>query len=129
MWSADCPRIRLLEEHSRNGTPHHTWHGDAVNVVLAEQVGEYAKYVLGHGLRGIFHVGTADMVDYFAFEKMVCGALGIREPVFEIEETGMEAYQAVLPGRKEIPEAMRMTVGQVVERLRFCVDAGKLMAV
>lgn len=124
VWAPDCPRIRLLEEHSRNGTPHHTWHGDAVNVVLAEQVGEYARYVLGHGLRGIFHVGTTDVVDYFTFEKMVCGALGIREPAFEIEETGTEAYQAVLPGRREIPETMRMTVVQVVERLRPKTAAG-----
>lgn len=124
VWAPDCPRIRLLEEHSRNGTPHHTWRGDAVNVALAEQVGEYARYVLGHGLRGIFHVGTTDVADYFDFERMVCGALGIREPAFEIEETGMEAYQAVLPGRREIPEAMRMTVAQVLEKLRLETAAG-----
>lgn len=118
VWSPDCPRLRLLKEHSRSGAPHHTWRGDAVNVVLAEQIGNYARYVLAHDLRGIFHVGTRDTVDHFAFEKMVCETLGVREPAFEIEETGMEAYQAVLPGRKEIPEAMQMTVAQVLEGLR-----------
>lgn len=118
VWAPGCPRVRLLEEHSRSGAPHHTLRGDAVNVVLAKQVGAYAKYVLEHGLRGIFHVGTRDTVDYFAFEKMVCEALGIREPAFEVEETGMEAYQAVLPGRREIPEAMQATVAHVLEDLR-----------
>ena len=58
------------------------------------------------------------MADYFAFEKMVCEALGIPEPVFEIEEVGWEAYQAVLPGREEIPEELQMTVAQVLESLR-----------
>ena len=118
VWAPDCPRLRQLEEHSRTGEPHHTWHGDAVNVTWAAQIGDYARYVLGHDLRGIFHVGTTDTVDHFAFEKMACGALGIREPTFEIEETGMEAYQAILPGRKEIPKALQMTVSQVLENLR-----------
>lgn len=118
VWSEDCPRVRMLERHSRSGEPHHTWQGDTVNVALARQVGDWARHVLGHGLRGIFHVGTTDMVDYFAFEKMVCGALGIPEPVFEIEEAGGEAYQAVLPGREDIPEELQMTVAQVLESLR-----------
>lgn len=118
VWSEDCPRLRMLERHSRSGEAHHTWRGDTVNVALARQVGDWARYVLGHGLRGIFHVGTTDMVDYFVFEKMVCEALGIPEPVFEIEEAGGEAYQAVLPGREDIPEELQMTVAQVLESLR-----------
>lgn len=120
VWAPDCPRIRQLNASSRSGKPHHTILGDAVNVVLARQIGDYAKYVLEHELRGIFHVGTTDTADYFAFEKMACDALGIPEPVFEIEETGMEAYQAVLPGRREIPDALQMTVAQVLEGLRTC---------
>lgn len=128
VWAPGCPRIRLLEEHSQSGELHHTWRGDAVNVTLARQIGDYAKYVLEHNLRGIFHVGTTDTADYFAFEKMLCEALGIREPVFEIEETGIEAYQAVLPGRKEIPDTLQMTVAQVLEDLRSCSGFCGVMA-
>lgn len=118
VWAPDCPRIRLLADHAQSGKPHHTWMGDQVNITLARQIGDYAKYVLKHDLRGIFHVGTTDTVDYFTFEKTVCEALGIGEPTFEIEETGMEAYQAVLPGRREIPDALQMTVTQVLQELR-----------
>ena len=118
VWASDCPRIQLLADHARNGKPHHTWMGDKVNVTLAKQIGNYAKYVLKHDLRGIFHVGTTDTVDYLAFEKMVCEALCIKEPLFEIEETGMEAYQAILPGRREIPDTLQLTVAQVVQDLR-----------
>ena len=88
-----------------------------MNVTLARQVGDFTKYVLDRLLRGVFHVGTTDMVDYFTFEKLVCKALGIREPAFEIAESGMETYQAALPARSEIPEALRPTVAEVLERL------------
>jgi len=116
VWAPDCPRIQLLASHAQSGKPHHTWVGNRVNVTLARQIGDYAKYVLKHDLRGIFHVGTTDTVDYLTFEKMVCEALGIREPAFEIAET--EAYQAVLPGRREIPDALQMTAAQVLQELR-----------
>ena len=103
VWNRDCPRVRQLELHSRSGEAHHVWQGDAVNVTLAKQIGDYAKYVLAHGLRGIFHVGTTDVVDHFAFEEMVCRALGIAPPEFEVEKVMPQAFQAVIPARKEIP--------------------------
>lgn len=117
VWAAGCPRIRLLEEQSRSGKMHHTIHGDAVNVTLAGQIGEYAKYVLAHDLWGIFHVGTTDMADYFEFEKMVCEVCHIALPEFEIEEVPVQAYQAVIPTREEIPTELQMTVAQVLEAL------------
>lgn len=117
VWAAGCPRIRQLEAHSRSGEPHRTYQGNAVNVVLARQIADYAKHALGHNLHGVFHVGTTDTVDYSAFERMVCAALGIAPPAFEIEETGWQAYQAVLPARQDIPDALKMTVAQALEAL------------
>ncbi|MBD5150903.1 MAG: sugar nucleotide-binding protein [Oscillibacter sp.] len=118
VWDKDCPRARQLKLHSRSGEAHHVWRGDAVNITLAGQVGDYAKYVLGHDLRGIFHVGTTDVADHFAFEKLACEALGIAPPEFEMEEVVPQAYQAVIPARREIPAELQLTVAQVLEALR-----------
>ena len=118
VWSPDCPRVSLLKAHSQSGEPHHTWRGDAVNVTLAQQIGDYAKYVLAHDLRGIFHVGTTDTVDHDAFERKVCESLRIEPPPFEIEEVTPQAYQAVLPARKEIPAGLQLTAAQVLEALK-----------
>lgn len=118
VWAPGCPRIRALEAHGRNGEAHPTWQGDAVNVTLAEQIGAYAKYVLAHDLRGIFHVGTTDMTDYFAFEQLVCETLHIAPPEFAVEKVEPQAYQAILPKRAEIPDALQMTVAQVLDALK-----------
>lgn len=118
VWSPDCPRLRQLEAHSRSGEAHHVWQGDEVNITFAPQIGDYTKYVLDHDLRGIFHVGTTDTVDHAAFEQMVCQALHILPPPFEVERVSPQAYQAVLPARKEIPGGVQMTVAQVLEALR-----------
>lgn len=118
VWDAECPRLHRLEECSRIGKPVQTVQGDMVNISFAEQIGWYTRYILEHDLKGIFHVGTIDTVDYFDFEKMVCKALNIRQPEFEIKTMEDTAFQAVLPTRQDIPENLQMTVAQVLQALK-----------
>lgn len=117
VWDSNCPRVRQLEERSRRGEPHPTCPGCMVNVTLAEQIGAYAEYVLRRDLHGVFHVGTTDMVEYPAFEKMVCEVLGVPPPEFVGEAAGRTAFQAVLPTRREIPDALQLTVAQAAAAL------------
>lgn len=117
VWDSDCPRILKLKEDSLSGAPHPTYSGDSVNITYTKQIGAYAKYVLQHGLSGIFHVGTKDLTDYYDFEKAVCGAVGIKPPNFAVTKAEAQAYQAVIPDRKEIPDELQMTVSQVLKKL------------
>lgn len=119
VWSVDCPRVRKLVLHSRNREPYHTYPNYTINVTLAKQIGEYAKYVLDHNLHGIFHVGTTDTVNYFSFEKMVCEALNIKLPQFVTETAAEEVSFAILPSRTEIPDDLQMTVSDVLSALRI----------
>ena len=118
VWSADCPRVQQLKLHSRNGEAYHTYPNYRINVTLAKQIGNYAKYVLDNDLYGIFHVGTIDTVNYFSFEKRVCESLKIEPPQFIAETEGGEAFLAILPARKEIPNNLQMTVSDVLSALK-----------
>lgn len=117
VWALECPRIKQLRECSDNGKPLPTCQGISVNITLAEQIGWYAEYVLAHDLKGIFHVGSIDTVDYHEFQKMVCKTVGIKEPEYDIEVSEGSEFQAVIPGRKEIPENLQLTVSQILEAL------------
>lgn len=118
VWDFDCPRVRQLKCHSRSGEFHRTYSGDLINITYTKQIGAYAEYVLGHDLRGIFHVGTTDTVDYFSFEKMVCEILSIEPPKFEIHKADPVAFQAVIPARKDIPNGLQMTVEAVLAAMK-----------
>lgn len=117
VWAPDCPRIQMLREYSTSRKPLSTYPNDYVNVTLSSQVGAYAEYVLTHDLKGIFHVGSTDMVDYYEFQKMVCDLLQIQYPAFALEDIPEKVYQAVIPARTEIPDALQITVMQVLETL------------
>lgn len=119
VWSSDCPRIQQLKQYSCNGEAYRTYPDYKINVTLAEQIGNYAKYVLDNDLRGIFHVGTADTVNYFSFEQMACERLKIGLPQFTAETEGCEKVLAILPSRKEIPDELQMSVSDVLEALKI----------
>ena len=117
VWNTDCPRVRQLKLHSRSEESHPTYPDYTINVTLAKQIGEYAGYVLGHDLCGIFHVGTTDTVNYASFEEMVCKALKIRPPQFAAEAGDEKMIFAILPARKEIPDDLQITVSDVLAAL------------
>lgn len=118
VWSGECPRLRILEESSRNKEPVHTYKGYAINVTLAEQIGWYAKYVLEHDFTGIFHVGTVDTVDHFDFQKKLCEALNIQPPEFELDDLQDRVCQAFISARRDIPAKLQLTVEQVVQSMQ-----------
>lgn len=117
VWAPDCPRIQMLREYSASRKPLPTYPNDYVNVTLSSQVGAYAAYVLTHDLKGIFHVGSTDTVDYYEFQKMVCGLLKIQYPEFVLEDIPKKVYQAVIPARTEIPDRLQLTFAQVLDTL------------
>lgn len=117
IWAPKCPRLSSLIQCSCSGKPSRTWQNFHINITLAEQLGWYADYVLGHGFTGIFHVGTRDTIDYCDFDTMVCKAMHIQIPDFEVEKMTQTSFQAVIPTRPEIPDRLQLTVSEVLKKL------------
>ena len=117
VWADQCERLDRLKDCSLKKKEMETYPGDMISLTLASQIGEYTRHILDNNLRGIFHIGTEDMVDYHAFEKMVCDGLEIDYPRFKCIEMGATCYQAFLPSVREIPQNMRKTVADVLDAI------------
>ena len=117
VWSRECRRMELLKNCSANSKELKSYPGLMFTITLAEQVGEYVKYILDNNMSGVFHVGSEDMVDYNKFELMVCDRLKIPYPKFVMEEVKQPAYQAFLPTIRDIPSNMKMTIADILERI------------
>ena len=117
IWGKDCPRILKLIEDTKKHTPIITYPNLYVNYTTNIQIAEWIEYIIKEDLRGIFHVGTRDIWDYMRFQSELSGVLGLNGPVFEREPAPQKCFQAVLPGRREIPERFQMGVTDVLEYL------------
>ena len=117
VWSRECRRMKLLKDCSSEGKKMKSYQGLMFTITLAEQIGEYVKYILDNKMTGVFHVGSEDMVDYNKFELMVCDRLKIPYPKFDMEEVTQPAYQAFLPTIRSIPADMKMTIADILDRI------------
>lgn len=117
IYGQSCPRLRAFGKSTREGSSIRTYEKLSVNYTTDVQIAQWAVYLLKHDLRGVFHVGTQDVSDYTIFLDRLAGALRLPPPHYEVERNGVPAYQAVLPGREEIPAALRLTVDGVLAHL------------
>lgn len=124
IWGEDCPRLRAFLDHVRIGTPVQTYENLWVNYTLDTQLAQWTAFILACGLRGVFHVGTRDLSGYTAFLERLAEGLGLSRPVYQVYANDTPAYQAVLPGRAEISEALQLSVSGVLDRLCQASPAG-----
>lgn len=117
IWGKNCPRILELIKDTESGTPIVTYPNFYVNFTTDLQIAEWIAYILKEDLGGIFHIGTKDTCDYMRFQSELSRILGLKAPVFKKEPISRKCFQAVLPGRKEIPERLQMKVTDVLEYL------------
>lgn len=117
IFGKNCPRILKLMQDTVNNTPIITYPNLYVNYTTNIQIAEWIAYIIKEDLGGIFHIGTKDTYNYMRFQSELSRILGLKEPVFQKELIPQKCFQAVLPGRKEIPEKLQMRVTDVLEYL------------
>lgn len=117
IFGKDCPRILKLREDVKNDAPIMTYPNFYVNYTTNTQIAEWIEYIIKKRLHGIFHIGTQDTCDYMQFQSELSRVLGLKQPLFKKEATAQKCFQAVLPGREEIPKRFQMKVTDVLAYL------------
>lgn len=117
IWGPDCPRLRTLIQRIRAGSPLQTYENLSVNYAVDAQIAQWIAFILSHGLRGVFHVGTGDISDYTLFLERLAEGLSLPRPGLDVERNDIPRYQAVLPGRQEIPARFQISVDDVLRCL------------
>lgn len=117
IWGRDCPRLRKLLRAVQEGTPIQSYGNQFVNYTTNAQIAQWIAYLLERDLRGVFHIGTRDLREYAAFQRELLQALGLQPPAFQMEQWAEPQYQAVLPGRTDIPDCLQFDVADVIAYL------------
>lgn len=117
VWGKNCPRILQLIHDMKEHLPIQTYENLYLNYTTDQQIAEWIHYIIQNDLRGIFHIGSSDICEYHQFQEQLRQALGLLDPVYQVEPSEVKLYQAVLPNRREIPESMQMTIQDMIDEL------------
>lgn len=117
IYGKKCPRLLKLMDASQNHQVINTYKNIFVNYTTDKFMARWILYILNHDLSGIFHIGSKDTSDYYAFQVRLMKALKLELPPFNTKEETVVQYQAVLPSRKEIPASLQYYVSDVIEEM------------
>lgn len=93
--------IAALEKNEKIDVYTNLYINNNTDEMLAKQI----CYIIENDLKGIFHLGSSEVINYYEFVKKVITNLGYKEAKFN-EETisGDKHYQAVLPTIGDLPK-------------------------
>ena len=115
IWGKNSPRLNSLVTALNNNEKidinTNLYLNNNTDVMLAKQI----SYIIENKLKGIFHLGSNDVINYYEFVKKIIYNLGYKHAEFNEEELSIEKfYFAILPNDKELPKELNFSNENVI---------------
>lgn len=87
-----------------------------LNATSISKLTQQLHYIINRGRKGIFHLGSKDLIYHFDLIKEICHTLGLEAPIFkQVYNSNNDRYLAVLPKDNTLPKNLQITTRQVIE--------------
>jgi len=114
IWGKDSPRLNSLAAALNNNEKVDVYTNVYVNKNTDEMLAKQISYIIDNDLKGIFHLGSNEVINYYDFVKKLTNSLGYGEVKFKEEELPVERYYlAVLPDG-ELPKELNFSNESVI---------------
>ncbi|MEJ2112826.1 MAG: sugar nucleotide-binding protein, partial [Flavobacteriaceae bacterium] len=105
VFGAQSPRIRELKILLQTKEPIEVFPNLIMNVTTENRVTQQIHYIINRNKRGIFHLGSRDLVHHDEFIKDIIETLNYKNPIFKhVFTTNDDRYLAVLPKNNKLPK-------------------------
>lgn len=118
IWGKDSPRLnnllRQLENNDSVEVYNNLYLNNNTDVMVAKQI----RYIMKNDLKGIFHLGTVDIINHKDFICDLVSALGYK--VVKLKEEalhGEKQFLALASDRQELPKEFRITNMDIINYL------------
>lgn len=118
LWGKSSPRFSELVNNLKNENEieaySNLYKNSNTDVMLAKQI----HYIIDNELKGVFHLGSMDIVKHIDFINKLIDRLGYKDPKIMINTLPQkEYYLGVLSKREELPTSLQITNDDVIEFL------------
>ncbi|MBL7474131.1 sugar nucleotide-binding protein [Robertkochia sediminum] len=119
VFGSQSPRIKELKYHLENKQAYEVFPNLVMNVTNDNILSRQLHYMINRKRKGIYHLGSTDLIHHNEFIKECCAALGVESPFFKnVYTSNFDRFLAVLPKYQHLPKHLRFTHREVIEELR-----------
>ncbi len=118
IWGRDSPRLHGLVTALENSEKVDVCTNLYINNNTDEMLAKQICYVVENNLKGIFHLGSSEVINHYDFIKSIVSRLGYKDVKYN-EETlpGEKYYLAVLPTIKDLGENFIFSNEYVIDNI------------
>lgn len=110
------PRIREIKRQIWKNEPVEVFPNLIINVTNNDRLTQQIHYLINRNKRGIFHLGSSDLVHHEDFIKEVVERIGTFNPIYKrVYTTNEERFLAVLPKDNLLPKYLRVTYQEIID--------------
>jgi len=118
IWGKNSPRLNrivtALTTNEKIDIHTHLYLNNNTDMMLSKQI----SYIIDNDLKGIFHLGSNEVINYYEFVKKIITNFGYKNPKFNKEDVPAEKYYlAVLPNVEEFPKEFDFSNENVISYL------------
>ena len=119
VFGNQSPRIRELRYALTNHLPYEVFPNLVMNVTNDDMLTRQIHYMINRRRKGIFHLGSTDLIHHSEFIEECCTKLGVEKPFFKnVYTSNFDRFLAVLPRDKKLPKHLMFSHHEVIEELR-----------
>lgn len=118
VFGAQSPRIQEIKFHIKEKLPFEVFPNLIMNVTTDTKVTQQIHYLINRNKKGIFHLGSEDLVHHDDFIKEIIASLNIKNPLLkQVYTTNDDRYLAVLSKENKLPKHLQLLSQEILTEL------------
>ncbi len=115
IFGSTTPRVQEIRTLHDLKAPIEVFPNVIINATSISKLTQQIHYLINRSKKGVFHLGSTDLIYHFDLIKEICDAIQLDDPVFkQVYDYNNDRYLAVLPRDNKLPKNLQITTQQVI---------------
>ncbi len=116
IFGATTPRVQELKTRYDLKAPIEVFPNVIINVTSISKLTQQIHYIINRNKKGIYHLGSTDLIYHLDLIKEICDRLQLDDPIFkQVFDSNNDRYLAVLPKDNKLPKNLQTTTQAVID--------------
>ncbi|MFC4094820.1 sugar nucleotide-binding protein [Euzebyella saccharophila] len=116
VFGNSSPRIKEIKKNIWENEPVEVFPNLVLNVTNDDKLTQQIHYLINRNRKGIFHLGSKDLVHHEDFIKETISRIGNFNPIYKrVFTSNEERYLAVLPRDNKLPKNLQVGYQEIID--------------
>ncbi|WP_108804432.1 sugar nucleotide-binding protein [Aquimarina sp. Aq107] len=118
IFGASTPRVQELKTLYDLKASIEVFPNVIINATSISKLTQQLHYIINRSKKGIFHLGSTDLIYHLDLIKEICDMLQFEDPIFkQVFDSNNDRYLAVLPKDNLLPKNLQITTKEVIDSI------------